>query len=460
MKPRLFILMLLALFGCTSNGQQKKKTQLEPQSGGGAKEVINKITEKRYNNLKPGDIAPDAVHLEVDGINALLNGACVVVKGNKYALIDLNGQIIVPYGKYKIEASGLEGPAYTALLTVTNPVNGKSGCINVNGDVVLPLIYRNLKPFDYNLLADVSAGPNYNDVRIDATGKIAAPLNFQLIDPNETGLRGAYNSRNASIPILYRTKEDKFGYAFKNGKKAFPELFDGASPFSEGLAAVQKTDEYGMIKWGFIDLAGKLVIPYTFQVQPGNFHDGLALTQPVMATNFNYAYIDKSGAVILKVGDGKGNGGYIPADTKGRAGSSSSNVPVTSLQKFGYFFHGYSYWKDRYFETVIMDKTGKYVPLETIEKTPGISAEKLSIVKADDLGVYFNRPQRNGNQSTFGLMDFNGNVIFPPIFNILYPDYYSPYAIASIKLDDTHNRAGIVNRQGVFVVVIADKPTF
>jgi hypothetical protein len=60
---------------------------------------------------------------------------------------------------------------------------------------------------------------------------------------------------------------DKYGFVNPAGKIVIPPQFDAADSFSEGLAAV---DTRGA--WGFIDQTGKMVIPPQFEectVLPG-----------------------------------------------------------------------------------------------------------------------------------------------------------------------------------------------
>ena len=48
----------------------------------------------------------------------------------------------------------------------------------------------------------------------------------------------------------------KYGFIDGSGRVRIGPQFDGALPFTEGLAAVRLGD-----KWGFIDPSGKVVVP-------------------------------------------------------------------------------------------------------------------------------------------------------------------------------------------------------
>src|SRR5918999_477356 len=70
--------------------------------------------------------------------------------------------------------------------------------------------------------------------------------------------------------FLVWDERGKYGFIDGSGRVRIRPQFDGALPFTEGLAAVRLGD-----KWGFIDPSGKVVIPLSYYgVSP--FSDGLA----------------------------------------------------------------------------------------------------------------------------------------------------------------------------------------
>ncbi len=87
----------------------------------------------------------------------------------------------------------------------------------------------------------------------------------------------------------------KWGYLDDKGKYRIKPMFELASPFKEGLAAVSVSN-----KFGFIDMLGRPVIRFQFD-NARNFCDGLAA---VMIVNQNMAkkwgYIDKTGRFIIE----------------------------------------------------------------------------------------------------------------------------------------------------------------
>jgi hypothetical protein len=116
---------------------------------------------------------------------------------------------------------------------------------------------------------------------IDKTGKVVIPLIYDYISPFSEGL-------------AYVEKDGKCGYIDKTGKVIIPLIYEIAQSFSEGLAAVEKDG-----KWGYIDKTGKVAIPFEYvSAQP--FEGGMAY---VNIESWRFAsrgsYIDKTGKAII-----------------------------------------------------------------------------------------------------------------------------------------------------------------
>jgi hypothetical protein len=87
----------------------------------------------------------------------------------------------------------------------------------------------------------------------------------------------------------------KSGFIDKAGKAVVPLQFDYALPFSEGTAAVAVAAG-GATKWGYIDKTGKWLIPPQFE-WASPFSEGLA----AVAGRHDCGYIDSSGKVVLRL---------------------------------------------------------------------------------------------------------------------------------------------------------------
>ena len=131
-------------------------------------------------------------------------------------------------------------------------------------------------------------------------------------------------------------------HAFINRSGALlPEQFREAEPFQDGLAAVKVNDG-----WGFIDHAGKLVVPPRFDWTYG-FSEGLAYVRAgrkdVVIDNAGKAlsegYIDTAGNVAFRMPTGWGNGmafkeGLAPASFRDKMGYLDRAGHVAIQPKF------------------------------------------------------------------------------------------------------------------------------
>ncbi|WP_062500098.1 WG repeat-containing protein [Moraxella lacunata] len=54
-------------------------------------------------------------------------------------------------------------------------------------------------------------------------------------------------------------KNNKWGFAHKNGKQIIPIQYDDVLDFKEGLVGVSQNG-----KWGYIDKTGKMIIPIQY----------------------------------------------------------------------------------------------------------------------------------------------------------------------------------------------------
>ncbi|MFI4955107.1 MAG: WG repeat-containing protein [Gammaproteobacteria bacterium] len=103
-----------------------------------------------------------------------------------------------------------------------------------------------------------------------------------------------------SINSVLAQPKLKYGYIDTTGKIVIPAKFDiQPGEFSEGLAVVKIRNSAGVIKYGFMDKTGKVVIQPIFD-EVRTFHEGLA---PVKK-NIDYeaplwGFIDKTGKIVI-----------------------------------------------------------------------------------------------------------------------------------------------------------------
>ena len=162
-------------------------------------------------------------------------------------------------------------------------------CSTIQGDYIY-------SPFINGLAAVINIDNNNNMTvgYIDKTGhlRIDATLPYYGIsgvdeDPfvcSEGMIRTVknFNDKESDDYLL------KYGFVDNKGNLVVPYKFTDAHDFSGGLAAV--CDNEG--KWGFIDKGGNIIIPFKYDgVSWNSFQDGFAL---VMIGD-KYGYVDKQG---------------------------------------------------------------------------------------------------------------------------------------------------------------------
>ena len=95
------------------------------------------------------------------------------------------------------------------------------------------------------------------------------------------------------LAAIYMKEKNCFGYINNAGTMVIPFSFESANEFSEGLAAVKQNG-----KWGYINNTGEIKIPFSFDF--GNrFSCGLAK----ITINKNEYFIDKNGDLDLAAFD-------------------------------------------------------------------------------------------------------------------------------------------------------------
>lgn len=145
--------------------------------------------------------------------------------------------VVGNYGKHKIMT--FEGGD---VATAT-----EHGLINLKGEEVVPLRYKRLWPYADGLYG-FAVGADWEDSYLygimDTTGKVRVPADFKNLGELREGL----------IPAR---KITHFGFVDLSGKLIIPYAYKYATPFVNGIAAVAEDDN----KWYWIDRSGKEIMP-------------------------------------------------------------------------------------------------------------------------------------------------------------------------------------------------------
>lgn len=425
------------IFNKKPKTNRASKTTASNRTTEEASPVDNSVAraEKHGNGQQPGDLAPGAKAVDADHFYDFNMGAAVVQKVAAYGLIDMNGNFIVPYNKYKsILSFRVDAPVTNNGIFLID--NGQGGAIDAKGKMItasLPNSTWDYGSKDNQLIRCTSC--NTSAIYLDVNGHkytLKEPL-ADIVD----GI-GLYLDRST-----YKT-----GYKNLRDEWIVRPMYDFAAPFSESMACVGKKNEFGQIKYGFIDKTGKEVIPLQFSKQPDNFLAGLARVTPADITEFHEAYIDKKGNIVQKL-----NTFYM-------------FVYIGN----GLFVRAYQYQD-------LMDSTGKMTMRDSYLKSLGVelntSTEKAITLSSEkctgnngfnDGKVTFTRSFKQRNVSNMGYVDLKTKRIMEGAFtsavSLHYYDPISKLAVATFnttgKIDKTPLRQGYINEEGLFVIVKAE----
>lgn len=176
--------------------------------------------------------------------------------------------------------------------------NGKYGYMNIKGEEIIPCSYTDADDFSNGIAR----------VRIDGKTKHIDVNGNEVPSPNTQSSVAA--NLQSSNGLTIKEVNGKYGYADASGKIVIPCKYDGAKPFRNGYAAVEKyeyingapvmSDEYDP-RWGVIDESGKVIIPfkYNFYYDAENdiplFSEGIAIVQDKAE---QFGYYDENGKKI------------------------------------------------------------------------------------------------------------------------------------------------------------------
>ena len=419
----------------TNSGLEDKKDKAATDDNGSVKkENDEKSSSKKSGALQPGDIAPDAKVIDADYLHPFNKGAAVVTKGTAYGLIDMTGNFIVPYNKYRKIESGA-----TIDTRVTKSgiflINGWEGAIDAKGKLITagyPGLSWGYGNVDGTLI--MCTNPNKPPIYLDAEGRKYSLKQYL------SGIVDGIGMVHENSRIGYKNLKDEW---------IVKPTYSFAEPFSEGMACVGNINEFGETKYGFIDRTGKEVIGLIYTRKPDNFHGGVARVTPKNNPEFKEAYIDKKGNIVKKLekvglytylGNGfyLGDGGYV-LDSTGRI-----DTEVEFLRRFG---------------VVLQPAT---------QRALSIGLEKSTdIANFSDEKICFTRLFKESGAGNFGSINLRTKEVMEGPFHagtyysLRYFDPVSKLAHTQFNVsrnfrDKIPLRDGYVNEQGIFVIIIGE----
>jgi len=217
------------------------------------------------------------------------DGVAAVKKGDLWGFIDVNGKTVIE----PVYMAGFDVPFFAnGLCGIYNPKEDARGYINTKGEIVIPFTIYSTRPF-YDTIT-VIYQPGKADGTKSARVSIIDMKGNVLVEYAPT----AYSYETHFIDGLARISKDfKSGFMDKTGKIVIEAKYDDARDFSEGLAAVQFTNDLGESKWGYVDKEGNVKIDFNFQNEPTSFTSGRAF---ILGTNNKWGIIENTGKIIVE----------------------------------------------------------------------------------------------------------------------------------------------------------------
>ncbi len=236
-------------------------------------------------------------------------GLIKFIKDSKYGFKDAKGnEVIKPV--FDDANDFVNGKAAVKL-------NGKWGFLDKTGKLIVAHNYDNVDDYFRSNYALVKVknpesgndqGTPYKVGIVDETGKQIVPPKYDRVfyngDNASTVVNGAYDVEDSDTSA--HLHGGQWGLVSKNGEELTPLMYSYIHPFSEGLAAVLVGGKCGkeaceinggqILKWGFIDGNGKMVIEPQYDEIGDNkiFEDGKIKVK----LHGQYFYIDKNGNVV------------------------------------------------------------------------------------------------------------------------------------------------------------------
>ena len=211
--------------------------------------------------------------------------------GTKSGYIDTSGTMVIE-PRFDSAYDFSEGLAVVGNKTgLDGELSGEFGYIDTSGNLVIPIGHNTASQFSEGLAWFTLMEEGYPTYFMDMTGAtVLGPFYFVL---------------DFSEGLAYVEADGKCGYIDKTGRrvidlpKNLARSSHASSCFSDGLAAVQSSDEEGVPHDGFVNASGVVVIAPTFN-GASDFSEGLAAA--CVATNgvWKWGYIDKTGAWVIK----------------------------------------------------------------------------------------------------------------------------------------------------------------
>ncbi|PWK80023.1 WG repeat protein [Mucilaginibacter oryzae] len=448
----IFVLSFLAITICDSSPGYSQNNSGNNAIGKAIKDIGAILKKKRGNPAQPassgtdkspaikkgnaGEIAPGAVSLDVDRMYDFNNGLAVVQKGSSTAVINPKGTIVVPFNTYdfsyyNINVASTYAYFSNGMFHLRTMDHQQWEFMNSSAKIIAVGVLNELTENKRQLQINNSGKWTYTT----PDGKKYSPGD-QLYDVNE------------GIGIIHRQVQSGVynSYKWLDGRPLVQTNFDELYAFSEGLAVVGKKDQFGEIKYGYLNKEGKIAIPLMYSVKPGAFSGGYAKVIPKDKSAFEYAFINKKGEIVCK---------QTQAD----------------IIKYGIFDHFNPFGK-AFSGKYILDSTFKLTSYADFFKSFGLPADSW-LLKEQNFVENEPNPKllfgirgvnsRYTQQPLTGFINLSTGKVVAPVFDLLnvnyiYFDPAAKLAYAKVCIGKSNGggliyREGYINEDGQFVIV-------
>jgi hypothetical protein len=425
--------------------------------------------QKQKDYSKTGTVATDAKYIDASETDNYKVGHAIIRKGEEFAIIDKNGEFVVPFGKYKFNVIGgfkidtLRCGYSGEFCAVRDVETEKFGFINYSGKLVIPCTLYDVRPFTKDGFAwakDKDANGVEREIFIDERGrkypiKHKVPINPKILDAYSVYTNASTEFYSKTGRLILRTKRKVSGY------------------LSDGLIRVDSTFDLIGTKSGFMDTTGKMVIPYQFRTSGPNlwnFHDGLVLYRPLMTEDAQYIYYNKAGKPEIKLkrselirsfsahatGTGDFNRGIAHWDINDKPAFLTKDKIAIILPD--YIERNNPKFSESYLTFKVFSGSfrGNYRENMNLVFSSNITYKVSTTMTTGGFGTPKTISKQTGVSFTgWGVVDLIGNIIIAPLFEEI--ECYSYYAgLSKATFRDHKSRMltkGYVNSDGVFKIV-------
>ena len=213
----------------------------------------------------------------------------------KYYIMDINGS------NKKEFFSGYNPLDYRDGFWLVSNNNQKCGIINENGEEVIPCKYDSMSLFDKKGYAIIYDSKEEKYGMIDKENNVVIPINYTYLVPFNANVNGYYSHLYLPNDVTYdytlvQTSGDEVYTIDRQGNKIFDvensdyKSSSGTTTLTQNLLPVEKNSLYG-----FIDMQGNEVIPLKYNNIKWDFVNGYAC----VSIGGNYGIINAKGEEIL-----------------------------------------------------------------------------------------------------------------------------------------------------------------